>query len=254
MRIFASEFQANYSTYTFAYAVYCIPEDPAELPEVYARGFLPYTGDPSIPEPIFYLCRSLRVDLTRFEDTSENRRVDRKAADLRIRLRADRRDEFDIHAPAFRAFCGQYAEERFSGGSMEDDRLAYVLTRPYLSHILTFESDERTYGYVLAALAGEMLHYWYSFFDTEYLQSHSLGKWMMWRTLRWAADQGLRYVYLGTCYRPKALYKARDHAGVEFFDGAAWNPDRNRLKTLCHLDENPTPPDRDLFKAGPSHG
>jgi leucyl-tRNA---protein transferase len=248
MRIFLSQCRPEYGTYTFPYAVYCVPESRAELPEVYARGFLPYTGQLSLDQDVFYLARSLRVDLSRFADTSENRRVDRKAAELGIGVRAVPLAEFDTEDPHFRDFCREYAEERFRGGTMSEERLAYVLGRGILSHLLLFESDTRRYGYVFAARAGDMLHYWYSFFDTEYLRSHSLGKWMMWRTLRLAAEEGLRHVYLGTCYGEKALYKARDHTGVEFWDGNRWSGDLGILKTLCRLDDDPGARDRDLFK------
>ena len=43
--------------------------------------------------------------LHRFRDTSENRRVDRKAAELDIRLRVVPRAEFNADDVAFRAFC-----------------------------------------------------------------------------------------------------------------------------------------------------
>ena len=94
-----------------------------------------------------------------------------------------------------------------------------------------------------------MLHYWYSFFDVAYLKSHSLGKWMMWRTIHWAKENNLDYVYLGTCYKEKALYKVRDHKGVEFFDGVRWNEDVELLKYLCKKDEEEGIPNCDILKS-----
>ena len=41
-------------------------------------------------------------------------------------------------------------------------------------------------GYVLAGLEGNALQYWFAFFNQAYMKSHSLGKWMMWRTIHWA--------------------------------------------------------------------
>ena len=116
-------------------------------------------------------------------------------------------------------------------------RIWYIFHQGTLSHVIVFRSSEKIYGYVFAALHDEMLHYWYSFFDIAYLKLHALGKWMMWRTLRWAKENGLKYGYLGTCYKTKALYKVRDHFGVEFFDGVRWNSDLQLLKHLCRLDE-----------------
>ncbi len=248
MRIFFSEARADYATYTFSYAVYCVKESQAELPEIYARGFLPYSGDTTLKEEVFYLARSLRVDLSRFEDTSENRRVARKIAPLGVTLEAVPRRDFDGEQPAFRAFCRTYADSRFSGGSMDDERLRYIWSRETLTHVLVFRVGETPVGYVFAAMEQNTLHYWFSFFDTAYLQPYSLGKWMMWETLHWAKRQGLEYVYLGTGYTEKALYKVRDHKGLQFFDGTGWNEDVKLLAALCHADENPEPDARDLFK------
>ena len=123
---------------------------------------------------------------------------------------------------------------------MDAARLRYVLSRELLTHIFTFRSAGKPLGYVFAVCEGEILHYWYSFFDTTYMQTFPLGKWMMWRTLRWAKEQGLRYGYLGTCYQPKALYKVRDHKGCEFFDGMGWSSDLKVLKALCTADSEPS--------------
>jgi hypothetical protein len=249
MRIVFSEYHTEYAIYTFSYAVYCLQEQLDETAEIYARGFLPYTGDLAINDNIFYLARSVRIDLSRFEDTSENRRIDRKAQELEIDLLVTGKSAVDLENPAFVSFCTAYAAERFSGGDMDEARLRYVLERDTFTHILTFRSHDKIFGYVFTFLDQEILHYWYAFFDVAYLASHSLGKWMMWRTVRWAKDQGFRHVYLGTCYGKKALYKIRDHKGAEFFDGVRWNPEMRLLKTLCTTDDEHSWRTYDLLKS-----
>lgn len=247
MKIFYSEYQTDYASYTFSYAVYGIRESPDELPTIYARGFLPYTGDLSLAEDYFYLARSLRVDLSRFSTASENRRVDRKIQPLGIAMTAVDRKDFNPDDPTFVEFCRTYAEERFAGGAMSPERLAYVLDRNLVSHVFRFATTHQTFGYVLAVVADGMLHYWFSFYDTDYMRSHSLGKWMMWRVIDWAQQQGLAYVYIGTCYREKSLYKVRDHRGAEFFDGRGWNTDTGFLKELCRSDDQVR--EQDMFKS-----
>ena len=247
MRVLFSEYQTDYTSYTFSYAVYCQLETPHEVPEIYDRGFLPYTGDLSISENYFYLARSLRVDLARFTSLSENRRVDRKIQPLKIDMTVVGRSDFEASDEEFVQFCQAYAEERFAGGAMSAERLAYVLDRQLITHVFRFATSDKTYGYVLAVVAEGMLHYWFSFYDTDYMRSHSLGKWMMWKVIDWAQQQGLSYAYIGTCYRPKSLYKVRDHKGAEFFDGRGWNTDVAFLKELCQHDEdNKT---TDMFKS-----
>jgi len=171
MKIFFSENQPDYSTYTFNYAIYCVKEHQSELPSIYQQGFLPYTGNLAIEKDIFYLARSLRVDLNRFVDSSENRRVDRKAAPLNISVKVQRKQELDLKDPALIDFCMSYASERFSGNAMTHDRLYYVFGKETGSHILTFHEEDKIYGYVFAAIEGNMLHYWFAFFDQQYLKS-----------------------------------------------------------------------------------
>ncbi|MEM6316775.1 MAG: GNAT family N-acetyltransferase [Bacteroidota bacterium] len=246
MKLFFSENQPDYSTYTFNYAIYAVKEEQTELPEIYNRGFLPYTGDLRIDQDIFYLARSLRVDLNRFTDTSENRRINRKIQDLAIEINVYEKATFPIDDPKFLSFCMNYAADRFSGNAMTEERLKFVFNKETGSHILTFSSKDQTLGYVLAAIEGNTLHYWFSFFDQAYLKSHSLGKWMMWRTIHWAKERGLDYVYLGTCYGKHSLYKVRDHKGLAFFDGSIWNTDTKVLKELCKTDSEII--DKDRFK------
>ncbi|MEM1123034.1 MAG: GNAT family N-acetyltransferase, partial [Bacteroidota bacterium] len=218
MKIFFSENQPDYSTYTFNYAIYCIKESQNELPTIYNKGFLPYTGNLKIEADIFYLARSLRVNLAEFSDTSENRRINRKMEELAIEVKVHKKADFDTSAPTFFNFCLNYAADRFSGNAMTAKRLKYVLGKETGSHILSFHSNEKIMGYILAGIEGNAFQYWYAFFDQAYMRSHSLGKWMMWRTIHWAKDNGLAYVYLGTCYGKHSLYKVRDHKGLEFFD------------------------------------
>ena len=238
MKTLFSEHQVNYSTYTFSYGVYCVKETQQEIPQIYSRGFLPYTGDIKIKKEVFYLARSVRINLEKFNNTSENRRVNRIAEELAIHVVPVKKEQFNFKDKNFQLFCQRFAEQRFDGGRMDDKRINYIFNQNTISHVLIFQAIEKIYGYVFAAIHGEMLHYWYSFFDIAYLKSHSLGKWMMWRTIQWAKEQGSNFVYLGTCYRAKALYKVRDFNGVEFFDGVKWNDDLKLLKFLCKRDDS----------------
>ncbi len=248
MKIFFSEHQSIYTSYTFSYGIYCIKETGDKLSDIYGKGFLPYTGDLHINKDVFYLARSVRIALNKFEDSSENRRVNRLAHPLGIEIFLSGKSSFKVNDREFISFCTNYATNRFVGGKMDQQRLEYLFSRGTLTHIFTFRSKEKLFGYVFAAVEKSILHFWYSFFDVEYLKSHSLGKWIMWRTINWAKENGLDYVYLGTCYKSKALYKVRDHKGAEFFDGVQWNEDRGLLKYLCKKDEEEKVSDADLIK------
>lgn len=234
MKIFFSESLPDYSTYSFNYGIYCLKEDNSELTEIFNRGFLPYSGNPDLDYDIFYLARSLRVNLEKYQPTSENKRVNRKLDPLGIELHVITKSDF-VQNTAFISFCQQYADARM-GGKMPPARLQHVLTKSVGTHLFQFSQATKPVGYVLAAINSEVVQYWFSFFDLDLMQEAPLGKWMMWKVIDWAAQQNKQHVYLGTCYGTKSLYKVRDFKGVEFFDGYRWNDDQGKLKTLCKAD------------------
>jgi hypothetical protein len=244
MKIFYSENTVDYSSYTFSYAIYAMREGLEDVSPIYAKGFLPYTGNITLEKELFYLARSLRVDLARFEDTSENRRIGRQIEPLNIQLTAIKKSDFDLNNPEFKTFCESYISERISDDSMTIERWNYILESTIGTHILKFHNEDHSFGYILGSLTDDIFHYWFAFFDTEYMKSHSLGKWMMWKTISWAKEEGLQNVYLGTAYKPAALYKIRDHKGLEFWDGRIWNQDIKLLKSLCQNDLEPKIADR----------
>ena len=248
MKIFKSEYLNDYSSYTFSYAEYAIKENDNDISGIYNKGYLPYTGKTDVNYPLFYLARSLRINLSKFMDSSENRRVNRKlngaAPDI---VRYDLRD-FDIKDKKFIDFCMKYANERFSGNAMNPERFEYILNSGIATDIFKFSNPENDHltGYVLAIVNDEIFHYWFSFYDTEYLESFPMGKWMMWRMIKWSQENKLKYIYLGTGYGTKSLYKIRDFKGLEYFDGNFWSSDIKLLKTLCKSDEENK--EKDLFK------
>ena len=171
---------------------------------------------------------------TSVSGTSENRRVQRKLAGLAIDLAIVAKSEFR-RSDSFDEFCLHYAAERMDG-QMPRERFDYVFARSTCNTIFTFEALEKPVGYVLASVTQHAVQYWFSFFDLGIMQEYPIGKWMMWKIIDWAVQTGREYVYLGTCYGTKSLYKVRDFKGLEFFDGYAWNRDMKSLKQKCKGD------------------
>jgi len=237
MKTFFSPCPPDYSTYTFPYGVYALPENNNELQEVYEKGFLPYTGDLNLKYPVFYKARSLRVDLEKFSDSSENRRVAKKFEGIEVRIEAS--DTLLAADQYFRSLAIDYAAKRFKGGQMDSDRLDYILSRSYLTHTYRIMLDEETMAYLLAVESGNIFHYWFCFFDLDMATELPLGKFLMWKGILMAKEKGCSYIYLGTCYGNRSLYKARDFKGVEFHDGNFWSSDVKRLKMLCKSDDGP---------------
>ena len=235
MKIFRSESFVDYKTYTFNYATYCIKESQSELPSIYAQGFLPYSNNINLLEETYYLARSLRVDLSVFKESSENRRVSRKMEALEPSFEVIPIDEFDVEDVKFKSYCLDFANKRFSE-PISSKRLDYILAAKSISHVFVFKIADKEVGYVISIIEQGILHYWFAFFDLD-LQAYALGKWMMFSVINWAHEQKLNYVYLGTCYGEKSLYKVRDFKGIDYFDGNQWNNNIKMLKTKCKTDD-----------------
>lgn len=234
MIIFRSESFVDYKTYTFNYANYCIKEHQEELPEIYAKGFLPYSNNIDLSEETYYLARSLRVDLKNFKESSENRRVARKIEPLSPSFKVIPIQDFNVDNTDFKSYCVNFAAQRFSE-PISKERLDYILHAKSISHIFQFELEGKTVGYVISIIEQGCLHYWFAFFDLDQ-PAFSLGKWMMFSVIKWAYDQKMEHVYLGTCYGEKSLYKVRDFKGLSYFDGNQWLSDVKSLKIKCKTD------------------
>jgi leucyl-tRNA---protein transferase len=236
MKTICSEYLSNYGTYTFGYANYALPIGSTEYTQAYESWYLPYSASLEIEEPIFYLCRSLRVDTSVFTNGSENRRVARKVEELAITTKRYQAWEFDRSDSEFVDFCLAYTNSRFSHGDMSPERFKYVMSRDYANMILEFRSHDRVIGYTLFAHTDHVLHHWFCFFDTELMDSAPLGKYMMRYTIDRAKQNWVSYVYLGTCYKESWLYKVRDFNWLERRDGNIRQTNVERLKQLCKSD------------------
>lgn len=235
MKIFYAEAAPHYSSYTFPYGIYCLPQSSKDYSNAYNSGFLPYTGNPSLDRPIFYKARSLRLSLTNFLESSESRRMARKFEGSTVAIRDG---EGELRSDlGFLNFALEYASRRFQKGELGTDRLDYLLSRPYLTGIKVFSVGEDDIAYLLYCAHGPHFHYWFSFYNLDFPGNLPLGKYVMWRSIHLAKDEGFKFIYLGTCYGSKSLYKARDFKGVEYHDGNFWNSDLKQLKTICKLDD-----------------
>jgi len=143
--------------------------------------------------------------------------------------------DFNLNDANFKSYCLDFAAKRFSE-AISEERLDYILAAKSISHIFHFKIAEKTAGYVISIIENGTLHYWFAFFDLEY-QTYALGKWMMYSVIKWAFEQNMSYVYLGTCYGEKSLYKVRDFKGLSYFDGNQWDTDIKALKSKCKSDQ-----------------
>lgn len=230
MKLVFSEHRSEYANYVFPYAIWAFPE-PGETPaDVFAHGFLPSSRQLDR----FYLCRNVRIRLSAYRASSENRRVLRKGSGIRCRLIP--RSEFE-YTPGRREFMKRYADAKFGVEVMSYDRLDSLFQSPITSHVMVFadEAEGREVGLVTLLCQPErMAYYYYAFYDLSH-PVRSLGLFLMTSAVELFAKTGYGHLYLGTCYSQNALYKTQ-FAGAEFFSGFGWSGDLDELKYLIQRD------------------
>ena len=226
VKLLFSEAQSDYGNYIFPYAVWAFPE-PGETPaDLFRHGFLPSSRDLDR----FYLCRQVRVDLKKFQASSENRRILRKGEGITASLTP--RAGFD-YTTQRRESYKTYADIKFGKDVMPYDRLDALFSGKITSHLLVF-TDTRAgteVGTVMLYLEPDNLaYYYYAFYDLNYY-SRNLGMHMMTAAVGFFAEHGFHFLYLGSCYSSNALYKTQ-FSGAEFFNGFRWSANLEELKYL----------------------
>lgn len=233
MKLLFSEAKSDYGNYIFPYAIWAFPESGDTAGEIFGRGFLPS----SYALDRFYMCRQIRVDLTEFSASSENRRILRKGEGIEARIVS--RGEFDFNEKR-RTFCKAYADAKFKPAGMPLERLDALLASRIVTHALIFTDSASGEEVGLVMLYMEepaTVFYYYAFYDLAYY-ARNLGMFMMTSAVALLATRGIRHVYLGTCYSRNALYKFQ-FEGAEFFNGFAWSRNAKELRYLVEREEQP---------------
>lgn len=227
MNIVCGEFAHDYSQYAFGYTLHAETEADEAVAPVYEAGFLPASSDPSVHNR-FYMARSIRVPLSLFAPTSENRRILKKF-DGQFTVDRLERAALKEHETFKECFLSYFAD-RHGQSVMSQERLAGILETALPLHGIHYSKDGTPVAYVLEVQEGAVTHYWFSCYDTSYAGS-SLGMWLMLDAVRRAKDAGYTHLYLGTAYGEKGRYKM-NITPLEYWDGTNWNTDMKRLKEL----------------------
>jgi len=229
MKLLFSEAVPDPLHYVYPYVVWGFLE-PGETPaDALAAGFLPST--PAVDR--FYLVRQIRVPLSEWKATSENRRVLRLASSMRVELIP--RAAFEYSAIR-RASWLAFAEARFGCGVMSGERLDRLMAAAVVTHLLHF-TDGITgadLGTVLLYLEAPCLAFYYYAFYSLAPEARHVGMAMMTRAVEHFAQAGVSYLYLGSCYHESALYKTQFEP-LEFFNGFRWSRNREELKHLIRV-------------------
>lgn len=231
MRLLLNEFGHEYDSYSFGYTVHGELEPSDSLENVYADGFLPYASSTD-ERALFYMSRSVRVPVSAFVPSSENRRIFRKF-DEQFTVSILDRDVVRSSEHLSNLFL-DYFKGRHGEQVMPAERLARILARDLPLRATAYAFEGTIVAYVLEVAEGSFSHYWYSCYDLSYANT-SLGMWLMLDIVRRASTEDRSHVYLGTAYGEKAKYKT-NVPGLEFWNGNEWVADTVRLQTLMRND------------------
>ena len=231
MKLVFSEAKTDYSHYIFPYAVWAFSEAGETPGDLFGQGFLPSSRDLER----FYLCRQVRIDLRKYCPSSENRRILRKGQGITATLVP--RPEFE-YSEERRGFYKTYADIKFGKDVMTCERLDSLFAGKITSHVLVFNdsaSGTEVGAVTLYVEPNVLAYYYYAFYDLNYY-SRNLGMYMMTSAVRFFAEHDLNFLYLGSCYRPNALYKTQ-FAGAQFFNGFRWSDNIEELKYQIRFEQ-----------------
>lgn len=225
MKLFFGEFKPDYSKYHFPYQVWLLKEEKDNEEKIYENGFLPMRH----LKDVYYLSRSLRVNLNLFEPTSENRRILKKTENYSFEMISLSDFKYDL---SVQRLCKSYSEEKIGKGIIRTSSIEAVFTNGIFNKVFVFKErvSRVVVGYAVCFVSDSLLHYAHSFYDLKHYQDN-LGMGMMLSAIVWAKENQKKYGYLGTCYEEKALYKTEFKEG-EFFNGFKWSGNSEELKEL----------------------
>ena len=183
----------------------------------------------------YYLCRSARIDLARYQRNYRLRQIAKKCTHIKATI--IRRNEIDD--ATLLPMCISYVQERIGQQVIDLDRLNSILRSRLAGHyVLVQDIDANTVIGVAPLFLDEphAAYYGFAFFNTQYLKV-SIGKYMMMAAIECAKDLNLDHLVFRNLLHANSLYKTI-LPGFEFYDGNLWSSDRTRLVRIIAATES----------------
>ncbi len=204
--------------------------------------------------------RSLRIDLSKFELSSENKRILKKTEELDLSIFPIPYEKYtwEIHKLGKNFYEHKFGKGTFSAQKIKElitdkeksnfnQLFVYSLPTVILNEVKNpLSQDKRDpsvaelpqddkrleTGYCIALETKNVLHYCYPFYNLE-VNYPNLGMGMMLKAIVWAKKNNKKYIYLGSFSRPTDTYKLQ-FSGLEWFDGKNWQTSTDELKNVLH--------------------
>ncbi len=187
-----------------------------------------------IGKGVMHQTRSVRIDLSKFELSSENKRILKKvgATDKELSLKSTEVPLKDYNYKL--AMDAKYFyEKKFGPGIMSAQKIKEMLTdanKSNFTNLFIYSKDAENLGYAICYENKNILHYSYPFYHID-MSPKDMGMGMMTMAISHAKGTVKKYVYLGSLQRPTDTYKLQ-FAGLEWFDGTKWSDDLEEVKKI----------------------
>jgi len=204
--------------------------DNTSIETHYDRGFVFGRIDRGVMDET----RSLRIDLSSFSLSSENRRILRKAHEITL----------SVHLLPYAAYhwhIGKLAKDfydtKFGVGTFSANKVKELLTdqdKSNFNRLYEYHRGNQSIGYAICLETEQMVHYSYPFYDLSsnaYPFNPNTGMGMMLLAIEQAHEHGKQYFYLGSAQRPGDTYKLQ-FAELEWWTGEYWSRDTEELKRI----------------------
>lgn len=201
------------------------------ITELYSKGYVLTR----VKRGLFNQTRSLRIDLSRFELNSENRRVLKKNENLLCK-------HVELPYPNYSWEIHKLGKDfytiKFGDGTMSASKIKEMFLETDKSNVnCAFEyiQENRDVGFCLSYTNDSIVHYAYPFYDLELPKENNLGMAMMLKAILWAKENNKQYIYLGSVTDSRAKYKLQ-FEGVEWFntESQLWSNNIEELKTIIN--------------------
>ncbi len=220
---------------------------PAEnvISDMYANGFV-FTR---IDKGVMHQTRAVRIDLAKFELSSENRRILKKVDGLEFKevtlpLSTTVGPEQGGYTWQIAKNAKDFYEKKFGPGIMSASKIKELVTDDiksnfnlFLAFMLKKEGAIIPAGAAICYKNKFLLHYSYPFYElANSAVPKDTGLGMMTLAIDHAKAAGLKHVYLGSLQRAGDTYKLQ-FKGIEWFDGGpdgsgTWQTDIEKAKNI----------------------
>ncbi len=192
---------------------------PENISSMYDNGFV-FTR---IDKDMMHQTRSIRIDLDRFELSSENRRILRKGESISI---IENIIPYSSYSWEIGKIGKDFYESRKADFSANKIKELIIDNKSNFNLFFNFSDI----GYAICYINNKILHYSYPFYNLKN-SSKDMGMIMMLKTILLAKEKKLKYIYLGSLQRSNDVYKLQ-FSGIEWFDGKMWQSDIEGAKEV----------------------